>query len=174
MDKDKGFKYIEHHEPDGSITKWYEHQCYPLMGVHWLPLEPNLGDSACPKPDYDQALYDPDTSKLIGFAFIHFARAKPDDAIKNIWLDYSGGGNVKSWTKLKGVWFAPTCLKDVELSSTHVFFGPAHFATKTCMPPTKCYSGTNCYCPKAEGKNFPTSKCFCASEGSQSCEEWHG
>ena len=134
-DKDKGFRYIENREPDGSTTRWYEHKCSPWMGAHWLPLEPNLGDSACPQLDFDQGIYDPHTSKLIGFAFINFARAKPHDPMHNVWLDYSGNGNVRSWIATQVVWYAPTCLKEADISSTHVFFGPAHLDVQPFSAP---------------------------------------
>ena len=173
-DKDKGFKYIEHHEPDGSITMWYEHLCYPFMGVHWLPVEPNLSDPTCHQYDWDQGVYDPKTSKLIAFAFLHHARAKDNDSIKNIWLDYSGGKLGKSYEKLQLVWFAPTCLKDVETSTTHVFFGTKNFAVGKCTAPQKCNSLMNCWCHKKEGETLATSKCFCTSEGALSCKEQFG
>ena len=163
--------YIDHQEPDGSITRWYEHQCFPFMGIHWLPMEPNLGDAdVCGELDWDQALYSPTTLSLIGFSFYQPAKVTPYDSIGNIYLDYSGGTGT-AYENLGLVWFPPTCLEKVEVSNTHVFLGTENMVMEACEEPTKCSSKVNCLCQDEDGNPDYFSKCYCATDDAKSCAE---
>ena len=174
VDKDTGYKHIDHKEPGGGVTQWFEHKCTPIMGVHWFPVSQTFNEAKCGDFTWDHAVYDPNTDKMIGLVWTHLTEFDENDKNNNPWLDGPKNPALTDYQAVDFNAYMSPCLLGVNITSTHVYFGKEVFGLKQCNEPTRCNSLMNCGCPKEDGKTVATSKCLCNGIGAQSCTELMG